>query len=144
MSEAYHSKLEQRLIERNLDDTDESRNENRKQLKFTSFIIRQKQLLKTTIVDLSANGVGLHCNEPLDVDQTVELTLTPKDHDYINPIQVRLLIKSCFDLGSEGYRIGGELDNPPEFLSSLFELKGERDKNEKVANYAKRVGIMNK
>ena len=140
MFAAYQSKIDKRIDKRQPEGS-ELRRELRKNIHFTSFVIRHKRLLKSTIVDLSAHGVGLHCQEPLDIDQIVDLTITPDENDYINPIQVRLMVKSCCDLKSGEYRIGGEMANPPSFLAAMFDLAQEEKQEDLASSYAKRVGI---
>jgi len=118
----------------------EHRSELRKKANKISFINRNKNLIRSEVVDVSTHGIGVEAVRPVEKGEVVELMITHQDAYYLVSINVKMTVQNCVEVNKECYRIGGQIKNPPPSFLKLFEL-GEEVRNHTSNSYLKRIGI---
>ena len=73
----------------------------------------------TTIINLSAEGIGLLSAQPFEAGQTIEVSFEYKGNQEMVPVTLQVDIKYCNQLNDE-YYIGGNISGTPMEYTRFF------------------------
>jgi len=86
------------------------RGETRLPTHLPSTLTSQDQSIYTTIINLSAHGIGFLSAIPLEKNTTVKIRFERKRESHVMPVELDVNVKTCHEVDLE-YYIGGTISN---------------------------------
>lgn len=84
-----------------------------------SVLIEKDHSIYTTIINLSADGIGLLAGRPLCVGEDIEVKFEYKGSDEIIPVTIKVHIIYCYEIEDE-YYIGGSISEKPLEFTQFY------------------------
>lgn len=96
------------------------RQENRLSMHFPSLLMQHGKEIYTTVINLSANGIGLLSAIKVAEDEKIGISFEHLEAYAMEPITLMVQVQSCYEIDSE-YHIGGYINKSDIEFTEFFE-----------------------